>query len=156
MIQQIEDTRIDYAREPFSEALANEARPLIEKNWEETSHRHDIPLKPDMDKYKTLDERGFLAIFTARKKGALVGYCVMLVSEFTHSKDKHYASQDVVYISPEHRGFGPLFINWCDGHLKRSGVSEVFRGSSEILDCGPLLERIGYKPVSRLYSRRLS
>ncbi len=147
---------IVYAKEPFSDELCKEIAPLNELNWGETSHRQDIPLAPDMGKYKLLDELGFIAIFTARRNGKLLGYCVMLISTMTHSKDQVYASQDVVYIDPKHRGFGPYFIKWCDEELAIAGVSEIFRGSSEILNCGKLLERIGYKPVSRLYSRRLS
>jgi hypothetical protein len=99
---------------------------------------------------------GTLRTFTARDAdGVLTGYCVFFVRHNIHYASSLQASQDVIYIDPERRGFGAEFILWCDQQLKEEGVQAVYHHVKQAHNFGPLLERFGYECVDLIYARRL-
>lgn len=147
-------TKPVFARESVL-SIEDEIKPLIEKHWGEVAHFRDIPLDPDWTKYRALDSMGFLAVFTAREEGKLIGYSIFLVGHHPHFKTSIQANQDILFISPEKRGFGSHFISWCDQNLKNDGVKVVNIHVNKDHDFGPMLERLGYENVDKIYSRRL-
>lgn len=132
-----------------------EILPLLEKHWEEIAHYKDIPLEPDFEQYKKLDDLKLLRVFTARREDVLIGYCVYMVGYNLHYKSSLQARQDVLFIDKKHRGFGGRFIAWCDEQLRKEGVQVVYHHVKEAHDFGSLLVRLGYEPVDKIYARRL-
>jgi GNAT superfamily N-acetyltransferase len=136
----------------------SEAMPLLTKHWLEISNYKDIILNVDHNYYQTMEDEDSLRIFTARDEATneMVGYLLYTVGYNPHYKDSLQASVDVVYIDPERRGFGMKFMKWCDERLKQEGVEIVYHHVKLAHDFGPVLKRMGYKPIETIYGKRFS
>jgi hypothetical protein len=131
-----------------------EIYPLFEKHWQEIGEYKDIPLDPDFETYKKIDEMGMIRVYTAREGATLIGYCVFFINPNLHYKNTKQALQDVMFIQKDKRGFGKKFMVWCDEQLMADGVDVIHRYMSKDNDFGVLLERIGYEFMALIYSRR--
>lgn len=150
---------MQFQREKASSALFDEVFPLLLSHYQEVAHYKDIPLDPDWEKYLKLEEMEMLRIFTAREvDGKLCGYAVFFIHPNPHYRTSIQANQDVLYIDPSKRGFGKEFIPWCDEMLRAEGVHVVYHHlkAKPHLDFSPLLERIGYELIDKIYGRRLN
>lgn len=145
---------IAYAKEKIP---WDEIGPLLKEHYEEISSHHDIALKPDIDKYNLLEEGGLIVCFTARKESILIGYAIYIVSKNLHYSDSMQALQDVLFIRATERkgGVGAGLIKHADKELKKLGVQVVYQHVKVAHDFGPLLERLGYTFVERVFSKRL-
>lgn len=144
-----------FALERF-ENLVEEIAPLIHAHYKEISHYQDIELKPNWAKYQLLQDVEALRMFTARdESGALVGYGVFFVQKNMHYSDSLQAVQDILFIRKENRGSGGKLIKYCDEALKKEGVQVVYQHVKQAHNFGPLLERMNYKLVDLIYSKRL-
>jgi hypothetical protein len=156
---------IQFAREPLTESLWDEAMPLLSAHWDEIAAFKDIPLEPDRELYAAGEANGILRCFTARDDTAqrfrfpgamLVGYALYFVRSNPHYKSSLQANQDVIYLAPSVRGgTGYKFIAWCDNQLAAEGVQVVYQHVKAKHDFGKLLERQGYDLVDQIYAKRL-
>ena len=147
---------INFKREVAQDCF-QEAMPLLMAHWEEIAHYKDIPLDPDFEQYAKCEQSGMLRCYTARiDENALVGYAVFFVRSNPHYKTSIQASQDILFISKNHRGMGGRFIKWCDEELRSEGVAVVYHHIKAAHNFGPMLERFGYELVDLIYSRRLN
>lgn len=130
--------------------------PLLEKHYEEIAHYKDIPLDPDYEVYMKMETIGFLRVYTARtEEGKLIGYCIYFVKTNPHYKTSLQALQDVFFIDPAHRGFGAKLLIWTHKELKAEGVQLVCQHIKAAHDFGPMLERLGYEFMDKIYVKRL-
>jgi hypothetical protein len=98
-------SRATIAKEPLTEAFWGELQPILEKHWQEVAHFKDLALNPHRPKYESIARNNALRIFTARDgAGKLVGYVVYFVTPSLHYAPHIFASDDILYIDPEHRG----------------------------------------------------
>lgn len=137
-------------------ALKPEMLPLLVEHWKEIALNHaEVPLDIDHERYDALDEAGVLHIVTAREDGVLIGYHVAIVSTHLHYKSTLHGITDVYYIAPAKRqGFtGIRLFQTVEKELKTLGVKKLFTGTKLHLDLGRMFERLGYKPVERLYAK---
>lgn len=139
------------------DAVIEEIKPLLQAHYEEIAKYKDIPLEPDWELYKKVDELGIMKIFTSRKEddNSLIGYGIYFVKPHLHYTTCLLAQQDILFISPNHRGSGMKFIMWCDEQLKTMGVNLVIHHVKATHNFGPMLERIGYELMDYIYSRRI-
>lgn len=138
------------------EGVASDILPLIEKHYSEIARYPDIPLDPDFHHYKQLERIGVLRVFTTRTDlGSLIGYGVFILRSHPHQKTTLQAFQDLLFIDPDHRGFGVSFIGWIDHQLKAEGVQVTFHTVTERFDFSSLLLRMGYELTEKTFSRRL-
>lgn len=130
--------------------------PLLMRHWEEIAHFKDIPLNPDFDAYRAMEEKGLLRVFTARNDGVLIGYAIFIVATNIHYATKQ-AVQDVLFLAPEYRNarVGLGLIQYGDEELTREGVSAVYHHVKAAHDFGPLLRRLGYELVDFIYGKRV-
>lgn len=136
--------------------LIDEAFPLFLGHFKEISANQDIPLEPDYEQYLKLSEMGFLRFFSSRDAaGKLIGYAVFFVKTNLHYKSSKQAVQDIIYINPKSRGFGSEFIAWCDEMLRAEGCQIVYHHVKAAHNWGKVLDRMGYKMVEFIYSKRL-
>ena len=149
---------IDYKPVKFADAFT-ELLPLFEAHYKEIAYYKDIPLRPDYDAYIKADEAGVLKTFIALRtdlvQPSIVGYAIYTVATNRHYRTSLNAHQDVLFIHPEHRGFGERFVQWCDEELKREGVQVVTHHVKTYFNFGPMLERNGYELIEHIYSKRL-
>jgi GNAT superfamily N-acetyltransferase len=146
-----------FQREPLTPEFELEIAPLLSAHWAEIAHYRDIPLDPDWDIYRAIEKSGQLRIYTARKDGALVGYGVYFVRRGVHYKESLQANQDILFLTPEQRGktVGYRLIKYADEELRKEHVQVVYHHVKEKHDFSPLLERLGYVLVDKIYGRRL-
>lgn len=134
-------------------AIIPEIEPLIKKHYEEISANKQFPLAPCWGEYSALEEVGYLKTYTARKHGQLVGYNIFFFKSHIHYATFKTAQNDVLFIHPEHRGFGKMFIDWCDMKLELAGADAVFYHVKMKHDFGHALESLGHKPVEKIYMK---
>lgn len=143
----------------YEELISNclqEAKPLLASHYAEIAHFKQIPLDPDYDQYLELEKIGMTRCFVARNKnGDMIGYAVYFCRHNLHYKSSLQAVQDILYMSPEYRGRGALFIMWCDERLKSEGVQVVYHHVKVAHDFSPMLEKIGYVFVDKIMGRVL-
>jgi len=148
---------ITYQQE-FLVTTEREARPLLEKHWEEIAINKDhIKLNPDWEAYADLEASGNLKIFTARNDGALVGYFVVFVRKHIHYKDHLFAHNDILFLSePYRKGYtGIKLIKFAEECLKADGVSVLTINTKTHRPFDGVLQRLGFNHVENIYSKFL-
>lgn len=135
-----------------------EIEPLLDSHWDEIAlNKEKIKLNPDFDAYEALELEGKLKIFTARDDGQLVGYFIVIVGTNIHYKDHLFASNDVIYLSPNHRkGFtGIKLIKFAEKCLKSDGVSVLTINTKVHQPFDKLLDFLKFRKIERVYSKYL-
>lgn len=148
---------ITYQQE-FLVTTEREARPLLEKHWEEIAINKDhIKLNPDWEAYADLEASGNLKIFTARDAGALIGYFVVFVRKHIHYKDHFFAHNDILFLSePYRKGYtGIKLIKFAEECLKADGVSVLTINTKTHRPFDGVLQRLGFNHVENIYSKFL-
>ncbi len=146
---------ITFQEEVLAEVRA-EAEPLLVRHWEEIAlHRDRIALDIDWDAYHKLDAAGMLHITTARDDGALVGYVCYVLVHNLHYKSQFVADCDIFWLDPDHRKgtLGMRLIQASERFVITHGVNQIVTRTKLHLDIGPLLERLGYEPIERVYTK---
>ncbi len=149
------DNNITYQQE-FLAQVQVEAQELIELHWEEIALNKDfIKLNPCWDSYHELEDKGKLKIFTARDKGSLVGYFVVIVTPHLHYKDHLFAANDILYLHRDYRkGFtGIKLIKFCEECLINDGVSILTINTKTHQPFDPIMDRLGFNLIERVYSK---
>jgi|TARA_R110000796_G_scaffold227646_1_gene344419 GNAT superfamily N-acetyltransferase len=130
--------------------------PLLDKHWKETEpNQETIMLDPDWKEYSRLDSSGILRIFTAREKGQLIGYCVLMISTSVHHKGHLFAGTDVVYIHPDFRrgSTGSDLIRFAESHCKDNGVSLMTLNMKTDYPFDSLMLKMGFNLLERVYHK---
>ncbi len=131
---------------------------LAELHWREIATHLDVPLAPMLDQYEAVEKAGKLRLFLVRDGGLLIGYALYVVAPHPHYASQLVATQDVIYLHPDHRhgGLGSLLLRRCDDALRADGVGLVVHHVKVAHPAlGVLLERQGYTNTERLYTKRL-
>ena len=129
---------------------------MFSRHWREIALNHDeVPLDIDWARYADLHEKGALHVVTARREGRLIGYHIAIITTHLHYRSTLHGITDVYYIVPEcrHGVTGMRLFQAVERELKARGVRKLFTATKLHLDQGPLFERMGYRPVERLYAK---
>lgn len=144
-------------KQEFLSDVKGEIKPLLNQHWKEIALNQDrVKLNPDWDAYSDLESEGKLKIFTARTNEAqLVGYFVVVVTRHIHYKDHLFASNDILFLSEEHRkGFtGIKLIRFAERCLKEDGVSVLVVNTKVHRPFDKLLMFLGYSKIERIFSK---
>jgi GNAT superfamily N-acetyltransferase len=146
---------IEYAVEDWLEALP-ELRMLFNEHWEEIALDQDsIKLEPDYTTYANLAVSDALHLVTARADGLIVGYHLSIIKPHLHYKSSLTCFTDVFFLKKDYRKgvIGYKLIKFFRDSVKEKGVQKVYMGTKLHLDLGPLLERLGFTPIERIYSQ---
>ncbi len=157
---------VAYAVETLSDGLWSELQPLLEAHWHEVAHYDDLPLNPHVDGYERVAAMNALRIYTARTtapekdRGRLIGYLAVFIQPSMHYSDHLFASQDVLFVDPLHRGSrcGVELIRFAHEKLREEKVTVLFQHVKHRsdLNIGPVLTRLlGYEHVDDIYAVRL-
>ncbi len=144
-----------YQVEPWS-SFKVEARELFVRHWREIALNHaEVPLDIDYERYDEMAARGAVHVLTARRNGLLIGYHVAFIAGHMHYRSTLHAVTDVYWIAPEcrHGVTAMRLLQAVERELKRRGVRKLFTATKLHLDQGPLFERLGYRPVERMYAK---
>jgi hypothetical protein len=152
------DAVLTFAREPYSEKLIAEMKPLWEAHHEEIPQL-GLPLDPDLALYKSMADKNMLRIFTVRlgdgEDSLLVGYQVFGVMRHPHRRYSFEAIQQLLYLEPECRkGWTAIrFLRYCWHALEVEGVRVIHHQIDARHDFGHLFERAGFVLTDLTYAR---
>ena len=144
---------IVFQREPAQDCF-EEAIPLLVEHGRELKYFNDLKLEPEFSKYEQLERTGLLRTYTARREEVMVGYAVFFFAPHLHFKRTIFATCDILYISPAHRGFGLSFLRWCVDQLKCDGASVVYFFVNKSFDYGPILRRLKFDHTDNIYTAK--
>lgn len=144
---------VQFAIETIDQVLDDMAW-LWQVHWEEIAlDRAKVPLNPDVDTFRVLEEAGLLLIVTARDGEKMVGYHVTIVRPHLHYKQSLTAYADMYFIHPDYRQgmTGVRLFKYLERVLRERGVDRIYQGTKLHKDMGRLFERLGYKETERLF-----
>ena len=146
---------VNYQQE-FLTSVVDDIKPLIKSHWDEIALNQDrIKLNPDWDAYQNFEDQDRLRIFTARDKDELVGYFVVIIGVNIHYKDHLFASNDIIYLSPNHRkGFtGIRLIKFAEKCLREDGISVLTINTKVHQPFDKLMDFLKFNKIERVYSK---
>jgi hypothetical protein len=85
------------------------ARLVIETNhlwlmhYQETTIKFGFAIKPNLELYKALEEKGRLFCLVVRHEGVPVGYSVNFLASNLHHMDFEFVKNDMIYVLPVYR-----------------------------------------------------
>ncbi len=148
---------ISYQVELYSSVI-DEMKELYEAHWEEVANdKETIKLNPDYTTYFTLEKAGVLHVVSVRDDDKLVGYHMSLIHPHMHYKESLTAFTDIFFIQKDYRK-GRVGINlfkFMENSLRAKGVQKIYMGTKLKLDIGPVLDKLGYTAVERIYTKLL-
>jgi GNAT superfamily N-acetyltransferase len=136
-------------------AVLPELRGLLPDHWEEIAQNRDaIKLEPDYETYALLAEHGALVVVTLREGGTLVGYHLSILRAHLHYKSSLTCFTDIFYLKPTHRKgmAGYKLLKFFRDTMKARGVQRIYMSMKLTHEIGPLLDRLGFKAVERIYT----
>jgi GNAT superfamily N-acetyltransferase len=144
--------------EPMPEIL-DEIRPLLTRHWQEIATYPDIPLDPDFAAYDAIERAGLLVTYTVRENGVLIGYALFIIRpSHMHYKGHGWAINDIVWLSPEHRGqkIGEQLMDFVERDMAMRGIA-VLHMRTKVLHphLARLLDRRGYRLIEYGHEKRL-
>ena len=137
---------IQYTKETY-QTVRKEIEDLIVKHYEEIAlNKEHVPLVPDWQGYKNLEDKGLLAIIGARDNGKLIGYSIFFIKNHIHYNKTLFANNDVLFLLPEYRKgrTGINLIRKSEDYLKALGVTKVLWHIKVNNDFRLILHRMGY------------
>ena len=140
-----------YQREPATNALFLEMKPLVDAHANEIPSITGLKLDVDWDWFARMEQSWMLNVYTARKMGKLIGYIVGTALIDPIHKGKKMAAVNIAYISPNERGFGLDFIEWAESEMGAMGCEGVFWSASASSGIGVILERMNYLKADTTY-----
>lgn len=129
--------------------------PLISAHHAEVSHAPEVEVSVSRELYNAYLGAGTLKMFGAFDGDRIVGYAT-----FTHYAHPHTgvitAISDSIYLAPEYRGInGVRFMEHIESELTVSGAEALFYHAKANSALGPMLDRMGFKPVDIVYYKRV-
>ena len=146
---------ITYAVERATDII-EEIKPLLQEHYEEIArHQDKIKLNPNYDTYRSMDEAGLLHVITVRDDGVLVGYFICVVMPNLHYQDCLCAVNDILFVGKPYRKGLLAFkmLKYAEKTLRERGVDKVLINMKLAHDFGPLLERLGYVEIERVFEK---
>lgn len=128
---------------------------LLAANWAETGF--DFPFAPDVDMYQRMFDAGIVFAVLAFKNDEVVGYCTVCVVPHTHNPSIIVASNDALFVAPEHRNgitTGRLILA-AEAEAKRRGAGRFTWHCRAGTPLANMLTRHGYSPADTIVIKRL-
>lgn len=138
--------------------IRHEIEPLLKQHWEEIAlNKESIKLNPNWRKYSILDRANMLRVYTARKDDELIGYFVVILESSLHYMDHTFAHNDVVFLAKKYRKgmTGMKLIKYAIDCLTEEGVKQLFINTKLHQPFDPILERLEFNEVEKVYAKIL-
>jgi GNAT superfamily N-acetyltransferase len=138
--------------------IRSEGMDLLARHWEEVAtHQHVQVLDPDWPVYEAMERLGKLWVLTARDRGVLIGYVVMMLSRHLHYRTLLVATDDIRFLHPDYRrGWtGYRMIVMTEKAMAALGVRKCVLRTKFLLDHGKLFERRRFVKEDIVYSKIL-
>jgi GNAT superfamily N-acetyltransferase len=145
---------ITYQVEKYSDCV-EELKQLYPEHYEELSVTKSIPLEPNYEVYKNIEDAGILKVVTCRNDADLIGYILFIVTPHLHYKSCITAVEDIYFVRKDYRKgrTGIKLFQFAEKYLKEQGVHRVIFGTKVHLDNSKLFEYLGYTFFEKLYTK---
>lgn len=144
-----------YQVEDYLEVI-HELKALYPEHWEEVALDKDaIKLEPDYETYALLAKVKVLHLVTMRVDGELAGYHISLVHPHLHYLSSLTAFTDIFFVRKKNRvGLnGYRLLKFVRDSLFERGVQKIYMGEKDHIPLGPVLKRLGFRPIERLWTQ---
>jgi GNAT superfamily N-acetyltransferase len=145
-------------REIVASEWIDRAWPLLEEHYAELATVPDIMLlKPDVERYQTLEAAGNLFAIGMFHKEELVGYSVNIVCTNLHYGDLLMCQNDLLFVRKSHRRgmTGMRLITATERAAKERGVKMMLWHAKPGTTLDRMLPRLGYGIQDVIYSQVL-
>ena len=135
-----------------------ESWPLLELHREElATYKHLMILKPDMEKYQTLQKAGNLiglGLFDGEK---IVGYSIFILTNALHYCDLKIGQNDIIYIHPDYRNtkWGIKLIHESEKAMREHDRKMIMWHGKENTNFAALMPKMGYIVQDIMFSKEL-
>jgi len=138
---------------------SGQAETLFAEHWDElASHKSILPLRPNVDHYRTLESTGMLLILTAWADEVMVGYSVNFMTPTPHFGGLLVVSNDLLFLSKPYRkgtGLGRALLKATEAHgLRRGGKLMMWLAKPES-PLAWLMDKLGYVPQEMVFTKGL-
>lgn len=136
----------------------NDLWQLFEMHREElATHKHLMVLKPDVEKYRYLNERGELLKLVLLDGEEIVGYSMTIIGKNLHYSDVVFAYNDVLFLHPDYRkgSWGVKLIKKTEEIAKQMGAQIVCFHGKESTTFTDLMPRLGYAVQDIVFSKEV-
>lgn len=130
--------------------------------WDRHNHEIAAPadralLAPDWAKFDDMARNGQDHWVTVRHFGRIVGYAFAIVTTHLHRKNTLCGFYDLYWLHPDCRkGWaGVRLLKFTEASLKERGVQRVCIGTKVWYDISLVLERMGYEPTEKIFTKVL-
>lgn len=145
-------------RESTASEMLAQADRLFSEHWDEIAlNKQVMVLKPDGERYLSIEKAGGLFILVAYKDGELVGYSVNFVLNHLHYADLCIASNDLLFVAKAHRKsrLGLQLIKATEREAKTRGARLVLWHAKPETALVELMPKLGYRVQDIIYSREV-
>jgi GNAT superfamily N-acetyltransferase len=135
-----------------------EAWSLLSDHRDElATHRNLMVLKPDVEKYRALEDQGKLITIALYDGETIVGYSVTMLTGHLHYSDLSLAYNDVLYVHPQYRkgSWGVKLIKMTEQVAKERGMQLILFHGKEHTLFSNLMPRLGYQVQDIVFSKEL-
>lgn len=159
----LDATSTVFAEEQLTD-LRGEMSGMLARHWLEAGHRPDVPPDLNWENYRCMEAAGALFTLAARINGRLIGYAVYIIWNHPHHRTLLVADADMFFINEtDRRGpVGRRLLETAERMLRERGVHEIRLGtrlwnrtSRGLRSLRPLMERMGYRQLSVVYTKEL-
>lgn len=129
---------------------------LLKAHWSEVALNKEVMvLKPDVARYKQLDELGMLFGIGAFDNDHLVGYSASFIMPHPHYSDLVVASNDVLFVHSDYRKgrLGLRLIQETERIAKDRGAELVTWHAKQSTALEQLMPRLGYGVQDIIFSK---
>lgn len=122
-----------------------------------TTHKHLMALKPDVSRYKLLEDGGMLFTLALYDEQRIVGYSVNMVVRNIHYSDLITSQNDILFVHPDYRRgmWGAKLIKETERVAKQRGASFIiFHGKPDTI-FSSIMPRLGYGVQDIMFSKEV-
>ncbi len=144
--------------EPLGDKLTTVLPVLLNEHWEELATNKELmTLKPDLERYRILEEMGLFVALFAYANGKLIGYSGNVIVQNLHYSDLTMFQNDVLFISKEYRNstIGLKLIKETERIAKEKGAKLMLWHAKENSPFAHILPKMGCKVQDIIYSKAL-
>ena len=119
---------------------------LMRQNWDETGFGFEF--KPSVETYQAVVDLGLMFVLGAFDGNEMIGYCTMTVTNHMHNPAIKVASNDALFVRPDHRGIiaGRLIIG-AEREAKARGAARILWHTRAGTNLANIFTKRGYAPA---------
>lgn len=132
--------------------------PLLRAHRNElATHLELMPLEPQIDVYRELEERGKLLSLVLEHEGTIVGYSVNIISHNLHYGPLKVCQNDVIYVSTSWRseGGGRKLLEATEIEARRHDCKMILMHAKPDTRLDEVLPGYGYQVQDVIHSKVL-